>query len=92
MSPLSVLKNVFFRIMYTSCLIIWASLKEIPLIVNEELMPQDLEDMDAYNYVWTDVQTSATLHAFYFGGIKIQVPADMDLHTCGKTCIYGVMG
>jgi hypothetical protein len=35
-------KNLFFMIIYTSHLIICASLKEIRLIVNEELMPQDL--------------------------------------------------
>jgi hypothetical protein len=38
-------KNLFFTIIYTSCLIIWASLKEIHLIVIEELMPQDLGDV-----------------------------------------------
>jgi hypothetical protein len=38
-------KNLFFTIMYTSCLIIKASLKEICPIVNEELMPQDLVDV-----------------------------------------------
>jgi hypothetical protein len=32
----------FFTIIYTSCLIICASLKEISLIVEEELTPQDL--------------------------------------------------
>jgi hypothetical protein len=35
-------KNIFFTIIYTPYLIICASLKEIRLIVNEELMPQDL--------------------------------------------------
>jgi hypothetical protein len=35
-------KNLFFTIIYTSHLIICASLKEIRLIVNEELMPQDI--------------------------------------------------
>jgi hypothetical protein len=34
-------KNLVFTIIYTSCLIIYASLKEIRLIVNEKLMPQD---------------------------------------------------
>jgi hypothetical protein len=34
-------KNIFFTIIYTSCLIICASLKEICLILNEELIPQD---------------------------------------------------
>jgi hypothetical protein len=38
-------KNLFFTIIYTSYLIICASLKEIRLIVNEELMPQDLGDV-----------------------------------------------
>jgi hypothetical protein len=32
----------FYTIIYTSYFIICASLKEISLIVNEELMPQDL--------------------------------------------------
>jgi hypothetical protein len=40
-------KNPFFTIIYTSCLIICASLKEIRLIVQEELMPQDLGDIRA---------------------------------------------
>jgi hypothetical protein len=35
-------KNLFFTIIYPSHLIICASLKEIHLIVNDELMPQDL--------------------------------------------------
>jgi hypothetical protein len=35
-------KNLFFTIIYTSHLIICASLKEIRVIVNEELMQQDL--------------------------------------------------
>jgi hypothetical protein len=35
-------KNLFFMITYTSCLIICANLKEIRVIVNEELMQQDL--------------------------------------------------
>jgi hypothetical protein len=35
-------KYIFFTIIYTSYLIICASLKEIRLIVNDELMPQDL--------------------------------------------------
>jgi hypothetical protein len=35
-------ENLFFTIIYTSYLIICARLKEIRLIVNEELMPQDL--------------------------------------------------
>jgi hypothetical protein len=35
-------KIFFFIIIYTSCLIICASLKEIRVIVREELMPQDL--------------------------------------------------
>jgi hypothetical protein len=35
-------KNLFLTIIYTSYLIICASLKEIRWIVNEELMPQDL--------------------------------------------------
>jgi hypothetical protein len=38
-------KNLFFTIIYTSCLIICASLKEICQKVNEELKPQDLEDV-----------------------------------------------
>ncbi len=38
-------KNLFFTIIYTSHLIICASLKEIRPIVNEELMPQDLVDV-----------------------------------------------
>jgi hypothetical protein len=38
-------KNLFFMIIYTSCLIICASLKEIRLIVNKELMPQDFGDV-----------------------------------------------
>jgi hypothetical protein len=38
-------KYLFFTIIYTSCLIICASLKEIRPIVNEELMPQDLVDI-----------------------------------------------
>jgi hypothetical protein len=37
-------KYPFFTNIYTSCLIICASLKEIRLIVLEELMPQDFED------------------------------------------------
>jgi hypothetical protein len=41
----------FFTIIYISCLIICASLKEIRGIVNEELMPQDLGDIP------TDVRT-----------------------------------
>jgi hypothetical protein len=53
-------KNLFFTIIYISCLIIWASLKEIRLIVKEELMPQDLED----------VRTSATLYASHFVGAE----------------------
>jgi hypothetical protein len=44
-------KNIFFTIIYTSCLIICASLKEIRLIVNEELMPQDLGDVHMYGRV-----------------------------------------
>jgi hypothetical protein len=38
-------KYLFFMIIYTSCLIICESLKEIRPIVNEELMPQDLGDV-----------------------------------------------
>jgi hypothetical protein len=38
-------KNLFFTVIYTSCLIIFASLKEIWPIVNEELMPKDLVDV-----------------------------------------------
>jgi hypothetical protein len=48
--------------MYTSCLIIYASLKEISPIVNEELMPQDLGDVHTYGW------TSATLYASHFVG------------------------
>jgi hypothetical protein len=51
-------KNPLFMIIYTSGLIICASLKEISLIVSEELMPQDLGD----------IQTSATLYASHFVG------------------------
>ena len=35
-------KNPFFTIIYSSCLIICANLKEIPQKVNKGLMPQDL--------------------------------------------------
>jgi hypothetical protein len=38
-------KNLFFKIIYTSSLIICASYKEICPIDNEELMPQDLVDI-----------------------------------------------
>jgi hypothetical protein len=34
-------KNLFFTFIYTSCLIICASLKEIRPKVNEELVPQN---------------------------------------------------
>jgi hypothetical protein len=34
-------KNIFFMIIYKSCLIICLCLKEIRQRVNEELMPQD---------------------------------------------------
>jgi hypothetical protein len=34
-------KNIFFTIIYKSCLILCISLKEIGQGVNEELMPQD---------------------------------------------------
>jgi hypothetical protein len=45
-AELAVDKDPFFTTIYTSCLIICASLKEICPIVNEELMPQDLEDVN----------------------------------------------
>jgi hypothetical protein len=44
-------KNLFFTIINKPCLIIYASLKEIRLIVNEEWMPQDLGDRRTYGRV-----------------------------------------
>jgi hypothetical protein len=59
-------KNLFFTIIYTSCLIICASLKEIRPIVNEELMPQDLVDICMDGRI--DRLTRATLYASNFVG------------------------
>jgi hypothetical protein len=58
-------------VIYTSCLIICASLKEIHLIVYEELMPQDLGDvrMVVQTYGGTDECNSLCLPLC--GGIQI---------------------
>jgi hypothetical protein len=50
-------KTFSLRIIYTSYLIICASLKEICLVVNEELMPQDFGDIRIDKHM--DVQMSA---------------------------------
>jgi hypothetical protein len=54
-------KYHFFTIIYTSCFIICASLKENCPTVNE-LMPQDLGE------VRMDLRMSATLYASHFVG------------------------
>jgi hypothetical protein len=66
-------KNPFVTIIYTSCLIS-ASLKEICLIVNEELMPQDLGDVHSDGR--TDRRSSATLYAPTSCGIKKKQQSD----------------
>ncbi len=61
--------NLFLTIIYTSYLIIYASLKEIRLIVQEELMPQDLGDLRTY------VRTYGRVHLYMpptLWGIKIR--------------------
>jgi hypothetical protein len=57
-------KNLFFTIIYTSCLIIFASLKEICLICNEELMPQDLEDVhtNVCNFIYLPLREHIKKH------------------------------